>query len=444
MWNGVVIVQDSLLRHVMKQSSQVLLFFLVVWMLLFLVVFTYFFDSQVNQTQKAISISYSDGQHVARDSRELKKTHSSRFAERRGLFQSRRDFKLSDSIYKQLHLRNIYKMRLERRIKKNKTKTIDNTWLLMEGLWKGNVSSNMLNRRLQRVIKDYVRVNKHKVLYKGKRNASRSRQELLCQMKLQTRLKSLDSSEQPFVRLGFQRWFPSQPLQKVYKTCAVVSSAGSILNSLMGREIDSHEAVLRFNSAPSIGYERDVGNKTTIRIMNSQILANPKYKFNSSSIYKNIALLAWDPAPYNFDLEKWYKRPDYDLFKPYIAHRESFPEQPFYILHPSFIWNLWDFVQSNTVENIQPNPPSSGFIGITVMMNLCEEVDVYEYIPSVRQSSLCHYHEKYVDVACTFGAYHPLIYEKMLVKRMGTASEHDLRKKGMVTLPGFSKITCPT
>ncbi|KAJ8350802.1 hypothetical protein SKAU_G00259320 [Synaphobranchus kaupii] len=271
----------------------------------------------------------------------------------------------------------------------------------IHGLWRGEVSAAMLSPRLQKAMKDYLSANKHRVAYGGRRRPGRSGPE-------------------PLDRLHGAS----------FHTCAVVTSAGAILNSSLGREIDSHEAVLRFNAAPTGGYENDVGNKTTIRIINSQILANPKHRFNTSSLYKEVILVAWDPAPYTANLLKWYNSPDYNLFTPYVQHRLRHPAQPFYILHPKFIWQLWDLIQGNTEENIQPNPPSSGFIGILLMMALCEEVHVYEYIPSVRQTDLCHYHEQYYDAACTLGAYHPLLYEKMLIQRMNTGSEHDLKRKG--------------
>lgn len=76
------------------------------------------------------------------------------------------------------------------------------------------------------------------------------------------------------------------------------------------------------------------------------------------------------------------------------------------------------------------------------MMTLCEQVHVYEYIPSMRQSDLCHYHERYYDAACTLGAYHPLLYEKSLIQRINTGPGSDLRRKGRVTLPGFSTVDC--
>ncbi|XP_042581572.1 beta-galactoside alpha-2,6-sialyltransferase 2-like [Cyprinus carpio] len=449
-------VQDSLLpglRHVTKQLAQLLLLFLLLWMLFFFVVFTYFTDSQVNQPHKIIPFN-SESQHssyVQHSSRAIMASHNSRwrlYADRKGPFQRRQVFqppRARDEFY----FRNLGEHRPRARKYLRKPPRSDysddyfsNDWSVVRGLWKGQVSSKMLSHRLQGALRDYVHSNKHNVLYKGQRKANKSREEMLCQMKQQAQLRTLDGSEQPFAHLGFKQ-LASSKLQKMYTTCAVVTSAGAILNSSLGREIDSHDAVVRFNAAPYKGYEKDVGSKTTIRIMNSQILANPKHNFSSSLLYKDITLVAWDPAPYNIDLHKWYQQPDYDLFTPYINHRKNFPEQPFYILHPSFIWKLWDIVQSNTKENIQPNPPSSGFIGIVMMMNFCEEVHVYEYIPSMRQSNLCHYHEKYYDVACTFGAYHPLLYEKLLIKRMSTASEEDLKKKGKVTLPGFSKINCP-
>ncbi|KAJ1118154.1 hypothetical protein NDU88_006349 [Pleurodeles waltl] len=318
----------------------------------------------------------------------------------------------------------------------------------LQKLWKGNVSSKMLNPRLQKAMKDYLSTNKHGVRFRGKQNMRKlSAKQLLCDFKEKVHVKTLDGKEAPFSTLGWEKHVPHIPLNKLYQngfgSCAVVMSAGAILNSSLGEEIDSHDAVLRFNSAPTRGYERDVGNKTTMRIVNSQILTNPHHHFIDSPLYKDITLVAWDPSPYSANLYMWYKKPDYNLFTPYVQHRRKNPNQPFYILHPKFIWELWDIIQENTKEMIQPNPPSSGFIGILIMMSMCNEVHVYEYIPSVRQTDLCHYHEQYYDAACTLGAYHPLLYEKLLVQRMNRGLEDDLHRKGKVILPGFNAMDCP-
>lgn len=57
-----------------------------------------------------------------------------------------------------------------------------------------------------------------------------------------------------------------------YSTCAVIGNSGILLNSENGALIDSHEAVIRLNNARTSGYERNVGSKTTISFINSNIL----------------------------------------------------------------------------------------------------------------------------------------------------------------------------
>lgn len=74
-------------------------------------------------------------------------------------------------------------------------------------------------------------------------------------------------------------------------------------------------------------------------------------------------VIEMDVCSLSLSLSQWYDSPDYNLFGPYVKHRRAHPHQLFYILHPSYVWRLWNVIQGNTQENIQPNPPSSGFIG---------------------------------------------------------------------------------
>lgn len=53
-----------------------------------------------------------------------------------------------------------------------------------------------------------------------------------------------------------------------------------------------------------MGFEVDVGNKTSLRILNSQILSKQQFNFFNSSLYRNVSLLVWDPSKYNATLEQ--------------------------------------------------------------------------------------------------------------------------------------------
>ncbi|MBN3298313.1 SIAT1 sialyltransferase, partial [Amia calva] len=291
-------------------------------------------------------------------------------------------------------------------------------------------------------------MNKYGVNFEkpGARGAPRlSGGQLLCELKKRVQVTSLTPDLPPFSGLPWGSQLPRQPLTSAlgpYRTCAVVSSAGSLRQSGLGKEIDSHDAVLRFNAAPTAGYERDVGTKTTIRLINSQVMASEDHHFLSSSLYSSGVLVAWDPAPYSSNLTEWYNRTDYPIFKQYQRYRQVHPQQPFYILHPQVEWQLWDQIQENMAEPIQKNPPSSGLLGTMLMMSLCELVHVYEFLPSRRRTELCHYYQRFLDAACTLGAYHPLLYEKNLVKRMNQGSDHDIYTHGRVTLPGLGTLNC--
>lgn len=74
----------------------------------------------------------------------------------------------------------------------------------------------------------------------------------------------------PAVRAQFFDMLPeyAQMRSLRYRTCAVVGSSPEVKLYDDGAEIDSHEAVFRANHAVTKGFERHVGNRTTVRVVN--------------------------------------------------------------------------------------------------------------------------------------------------------------------------------
>lgn len=55
-------------------------------------------------------------------------------------------------------------------------------------------------------------------------------------------------------------------------SCALVGSSGQLLYDRLGAAIDSHSLVIRFNDAPTEGFEEVVGAKTGLRLLNSNAI----------------------------------------------------------------------------------------------------------------------------------------------------------------------------
>ncbi|KAG7260340.1 hypothetical protein CRUP_038108 [Coryphaenoides rupestris] len=251
----------------------------------------------------------------------------------------------------------------------------------MGDVWDEEMSSTMLGSRLRNVA-----MNKYGVENKGPGGvASRpklSGPELLCRLKSRVQVMTLTPDLQPFASLSWSSQLPVKPVTS------------------------EHGPYKQFNAAPTSGYEKDVGSKTTFRLINSQVMASDDHRFLSSSLYSTGVLVGWDPAPFSANLSQWYNRTDYPIFAQYQRYRRLHPLQPFYILHPRFEWQLWQQIQDNMAEPIQKNPPSSGLLGTCIIYTLPSylhgrlmivavqkrRAQCSEFLPSRRKTELCHYY----------------------------------------------------
>ncbi|KAI1278409.1 Beta-galactoside alpha-2,6-sialyltransferase 2 [Halotydeus destructor] len=220
------------------------------------------------------------------------------------------------------------------------------------------------------------------------------------------------------------------------RTCALVTSAGSLKGAKLGPEIDSHDLIVRFNNAPTEGFEEDVGARTTVRILNSKVLSSKTFNV-SLPMYKNSVLVLWDPFVYTADEDLTDPLPvDHDFFENYKMSRAQEPDTPIYILSPAAVWRTWDALQNSTTVPLPKTPPSSGFLGINFLVNFCARLSVYEFVPSIRVTPRCHYYDEEMNAGCTFGDWHPLATEKLFAIKVNYASDYETAISGKVQISG--------
>ncbi|XP_033105226.1 CMP-N-acetylneuraminate-poly-alpha-2,8-sialyltransferase-like [Anneissia japonica] len=180
-------------------------------------------------------------------------------------------------------------------------------------------------------------------------------------------------------KIQFPRKFPKtykpKKFLRFYNTCAVLGNSGILRGSRCGKEIDSHDFVMRSNMAPTIGFEDDVGVKTNLTTLNSNkatILEN--CLFRSKYKCRQVAL----------DLMKefngsiiWFSKYGVVKSSAYVSFTDTILKQGLKtdVSYPAFgmprrVGRFWNI-----------SSVSSGLILYTVAGAVCSKISMYGFFP---------------------------------------------------------------
>lgn len=97
--------------------------------------------------------------------------------------------------------------------------------------------------------KEKEETNIYKVKFKRQkiRTPHKSRHDLICELQESVKVEMLHENLEPFKSLGYDKYFPRREIFENFpkhNTCAIVSSAGSMYKSKLGKEIGMYKSFL--------------------------------------------------------------------------------------------------------------------------------------------------------------------------------------------------------
>ncbi|XP_030645008.1 CMP-N-acetylneuraminate-beta-galactosamide-alpha-2,3-sialyltransferase 1-like [Chanos chanos] len=164
------------------------------------------------------------------------------------------------------------------------------------------------------------------------------------------------------------------------RTCAVVGNSGNLLGSHYGALIDFNDFVIRMNRGPTKGFEKDVGSKTTHRIIYPESVVDVD---NST----HLVLLPFKTLDLEWLISAFTTK---NITRTYVSVKSSVNanKDMVMVIHPAFIKYVYDnWLWKRGVY------PSTGFVALVFALHICDEVKVYGF-GADNVGSWHHYYEK--------------------------------------------------
>ncbi|XP_032906042.1 alpha-2,8-sialyltransferase 8B isoform X1 [Amblyraja radiata] len=166
---------------------------------------------------------------------------------------------------------------------------------------------------------------------------------------------------------------------KHFKQCAIVGNSGILLNSGCGREIDSHEFVIRCNLAPVEVYAQDVGQKTDLVTMNPSVvqrafedLKNETWKEKLLHRLKMLdSAILWIPAFMAKGGEERVEWVNNLIIEHKIHVQTAYPSLR--LLHA--VRGYW------LTNRVLIKRPTTGLLMYTLATRFCDEIHLYGFWP---------------------------------------------------------------
>ncbi|XP_040905667.1 ST3 beta-galactoside alpha-2,3-sialyltransferase 7 [Toxotes jaculatrix] len=215
---------------------------------------------------------------------------------------------------------------------------------------------------------------------------------------------------------------PSLRREGSCRRCMVVGNGGVLHGSHLGSHIDQYDIIIRLNNAPVPGFERDVGSRTTIRLIYPEGAPHSAKEYKKTTMVALVVFKSLDldwltsvitKQPLSFWSKMWFWREVVD----------DIPVRPenFRILHPEIIHKTGQVLQKYALK--QGNMvPTLGASAVVMALQLCDQVSLAGFGYDMQHpEARLHYYETIRMDAMNAQVVHDVSAEKLFLRDLVAA-----------------------